>query len=92
MERSRFRASRSRPTRRWYSSTGIWASHWKAVWGLGTNQEGDTVVLITHDNSIAVKAKRIVRLQDGRIIYDGDASDPQAVVQPQEDAGEGEPA
>ena len=56
------------------------------------NQEGDTVVLITHDNSIAVKAKRIVRLQDGRIIYDGDASDPQAVVQPQEDAGEGEPA
>ena len=56
------------------------------------NQAGDTVVLITHDNSIAVKAKRIVRLQDGRIIYDGDASDPQAVVQPQEDAGEGEPA
>ena len=44
------------------------------------NQEGDTVVLITHDNSIAVKAKRIVRLQDGRIIYDGDASDPAAVV------------
>ena len=36
--------------------------------------------------------QRIVRLQDGRIIYDGDASDPQAVVQPQEDAGEGEPA
>ena len=46
------------------------------------NQEGDTVVLITHDNSIAVKAKRIVRLQDGRIIYDGDASDPAAVVPP----------
>ena len=52
------------------------------------NQEGDTVVLITHDNSIAVKAKRIVRLQDGRIIYDGDAHDPQAVVQPDEDDGE----
>ena len=34
------------------------------------NAEGDTVVLITHDNSIAVKAKRIVRLQDGRIIYE----------------------
>ena len=46
------------------------------------NQEGDTVVLITHDNSIAVQAKRIVRLQDGKIIYDGDASDPRAVVQP----------
>ncbi len=31
------------------------------------NSEGDTVVLITHDNSIAVQAKRIVRLQDGKI-------------------------
>ena len=48
------------------------------------NQEGDTVVLITHDNSIAVKAKRIVRLQDGKIIYDGDARDPRAVVRPDE--------
>ena len=52
------------------------------------NAEGDTVVLITHDNSIAVKAKRIVRLQDGRIIYDGDAHDPQAVVQPEEEREE----
>ena len=49
------------------------------------NQEGDTVVLITHDNSIAVKAKRIVRLQDGRILYDGDAADPRAVVRPEEE-------
>ena len=49
------------------------------------NAEGDTVVLITHDNSIAVKAKRIIRLQDGRIIYDGDSRDPQAVVQPQDE-------
>ena len=48
------------------------------------NAEGDTVVLITHDNSIAVKARRIVRLQDGRVIYDGDARDPKAVVQPEE--------
>ena len=54
------------------------------------NQEGDTVVLITHDNSIAVKAKRIVRLQDGHIIYDGDASDPKAVVQPEEAGLDGE--
>ena len=46
------------------------------------NREGDTVVLITHDNSIAVRARRIIRLQDGKIIYDGDAKDPQAVVQP----------
>ncbi len=53
------------------------------------NAGGDTVVLITHDNSIAVKAKRIVRLQDGRVIYDGDAADPRAVVQPDE-GGEAE--
>ncbi len=44
------------------------------------NREGDTVVLITHDNSIAIKAKRIIRLQDGAIIYDGDSHDPKAVV------------
>lgn len=46
------------------------------------NREGDTVVLITHDNSIAVRAQRIIRLQDGNIIYDGDAHAPEAVVQP----------
>lgn len=49
------------------------------------NAEGDTVVLITHDNSIAVKAKRIVRLQDGKVIYDGDSRDPRAVVMPEEE-------
>ena len=49
------------------------------------NREGDTVVLITHDNSIAVRADRIIRLQDGKIIYDGDAHDPRAVVQPDSD-------
>ena len=54
------------------------------------NREGDTVVLITHDNSIAVRAKRIVWLQDGRIIYDGDAADPRAVVQPEEAKEEAE--
>ena len=48
------------------------------------NAEGNTVVLITHDNSIAVRANRIIRLQDGRIIYDGPAHDPAALVQPKE--------
>ena len=43
---------------------------------------GNTVVLITHDNSIAVQAQRIVRLEDGRVIYDGDAHAPEAVVTP----------
>ena len=55
------------------------------------NREGDTVVLITHDNSIAVRADRIIRLQDGRIIYDGDAHDPRAVVQPDENREEAAP-
>ena len=34
------------------------------------NQEGNTIVLITHDNSIAEQAKRVVRIQDGKIIED----------------------
>ena len=49
------------------------------------NRDGRTIVLITHDNSIAVRAKRIIRLADGRIVYDGDARDPQAVVTPAEE-------
>ena len=44
--------------------------------------EGNTVVLITHDNSIAVQAQRIIRLEDGHVVYDGDAHAPEAVVQP----------
>ena len=34
------------------------------------NREGTTIVLITHDNSIAEEIKRVVRIQDGRIISD----------------------
>ena len=40
------------------------------------------MVLITHDNSIAVQAQRIIRLEDGHVIYDGDARAPKAVVSP----------
>ena len=43
---------------------------------------GNTVVLITHDNSIAVQAQRIIRLEDGHVIYDGDARAPKAMVSP----------
>ena len=46
------------------------------------HREGHTVVLITHDNSIAVQAERIIRLEDGQVVYDGDAHAPEAVVQP----------
>ena len=31
---------------------------------------------ITHDNSIAVQAQRIIRLEDGHVVYDGDARAP----------------
>ena len=34
------------------------------------HKSGTTVILITHDNGIAAKAKRVVRLQDGHIIED----------------------
>ena len=46
------------------------------------HRQGNTVVLITHDNSIAVQAQRIIRLEDGRVVYDGDALAPEAIVQP----------
>ena len=54
------------------------------------HRQGNTVVLITHDNSIAVQAERIIRLEDGHIVYDGDAHAPEAVVQPSVRAAGGE--
>ena len=50
---------------------------------------GHTVVLITHDNSIAVQAQRIIRLEDGRVVYDGPANAPEAVVTPKAAGGKG---
>ena len=46
------------------------------------HREGNTVVLITHDNAIAVQAQRIIRLEDGRVVYDGPSDAPEAVVIP----------
>ncbi len=34
------------------------------------NEEGNTIILVTHDNGIAQQAKRIVRIHDGKIIED----------------------
>ena len=34
------------------------------------NREGTTVILITHDNGIAATARRVVRLQDGKVVED----------------------
>lgn len=33
-------------------------------------KEGRTVILITHDNGIADRAKRVIRIQDGQVIAD----------------------
>lgn len=50
------------------------------------NSEGNTVVLITHDNSIAAQAQRIIRLADGKIIYDGPSNkDNSSVKAPREE-------
>lgn len=53
------------------------------------HKEGNTIVLITHDNSIAAKAQRVVRITDGKIVYDGIANGDEAVSR-QEKAGAGE--
>jgi putative ABC transport system ATP-binding protein len=44
-------------------------------------------VLITHDNSIAAQAERVVRITDGKIVYDGPAEGDE-IVSKQDRAGE----
>ena len=39
------------------------------------NGEGNTIVMITHDSSIAMEAKRVVRIHDGQINFDGDVTE-----------------
>jgi len=46
------------------------------------HKNGNTVVLITHDNSIAATAQRVIRLEDGMVIYDGSVENPDAFVNP----------
>ena len=48
---------------------------------------GNTVVLITHDNSIAATAERVIRLEDGHVVFDGAADDPASGVHRDEVAG-----
>ena len=45
------------------------------------NEEGNTIVMITHDNSIALEAKRVVRIKDGKINFDEDVKDYAAIIQ-----------
>lgn len=44
------------------------------------NEEGNTIVMITHDNSIAQEARRVVRIADGKITFDGDVRDYAAIL------------
>ncbi|MDO4296187.1 MAG: ABC transporter ATP-binding protein [bacterium] len=44
------------------------------------NEEGNTIVMITHDNGIALEAKRVVRIIDGKVNFDGDVKDYAAII------------
>lgn len=44
------------------------------------NGEGNTIVMITHDSSIAMEAKRVVRIHDGKINFDGDVKEYAAII------------
>lgn len=35
------------------------------------NKEGNTIILITHDNSIALEAERVIKILDGKVVFDG---------------------
>ena len=44
------------------------------------NREGNTIVIITHDSSIALEARRVVRIHDGKINFDGDVNEYAAIL------------
>lgn len=44
------------------------------------NDEGNTIVMITHDSSIALEARRVVRIHDGKINFDGDVNEYAAII------------
>ena len=46
------------------------------------NEEGITIVLVTHEPDIATYAKRLVRFVDGRIVHDGPVERPAAAGVP----------
>ncbi len=44
------------------------------------NDEGRTIILITHDNDIAATAKRVIRIHDGKIVEDTRLDTPEALI------------
>jgi len=45
------------------------------------NQKGKTIIVVTHENEIAVHAKRVIRMLDGRIIADEKSGIPLKITQ-----------
>ena len=41
------------------------------LFGELNRQQGLTIVVVTHEPDVALHAKRLVRLKDGRVVYDG---------------------
>ncbi|WP_235985973.1 ABC transporter ATP-binding protein [Clostridium vitabionis] len=52
------------------------------------NGEGNTIVMITHDSSIAMMAKRVVRVSDGKIVFDGSVDDYGALLRREEESAD----
>lgn len=44
------------------------------------NDEGNTIVMITHDSTIAREARRVIRVHDGKINFDGDVNEYSAIL------------
>ena len=44
------------------------------------NAEGRTVILITHESDVAARARRVVRLSDGRVLSDERAGSREAAA------------
>ncbi len=44
------------------------------------NEEGNTIIIITHDSTIAMEAERVVRVHDGKINFDGDVNEYSAIL------------
>ncbi|MCR5370420.1 MAG: ABC transporter ATP-binding protein [Clostridium sp.] len=45
------------------------------------NREGNTIIIVTHDNSIALKARRVVRIADGKVNFDGSSEEYRELLQ-----------
>ncbi|GLC82842.1 peptide ABC transporter ATP-binding protein [Lacrimispora brassicae] len=44
------------------------------------NNEGNTIVMITHDSAIAREARRVIQVHDGKINFDGDVNEYSAIL------------